>query len=164
MKKIRMDRIPNGVNAPVPVGPAPVPVTHFEKEATDAYNGPPLPVQMNAPVGPPPPIEELPTDFEGYIDLAKQVSRGVMTDKAQLWAMLAQATQLERIARALENLVDFTDAPEVPVSQDGPIEFDVVPSRLAEAIADGIRLAGMPAVMRSEAEKTEKTPPKKKKA
>jgi len=67
---------------------------------------PPPPPQMNAPVGPPPQAVELPTDYEGYVDLAKRVSRGSMTDKALIWVGLAQAQATYEVAGLLAELVD----------------------------------------------------------
>lgn len=103
-----------GINHELPL---PVPVTKFEPpegypkpfrpDAPEEKPLPPPPPQMGQPVGPPPPEKPLPTTFEGYVDLAKQVSRGAMTDKAQLWVMLAQATATNRLADALEQALEL---------------------------------------------------------
>ncbi len=100
---------------------------------------PPAPPQMNNPVGPPPGEPVLPVDFAGYIDLAKKVSRGALTDKAQLWATMALATAMNRQADLLEELVTFF-YPEETEKSEG-VEGEPVPSRASEAIADGIGLA-----------------------
>lgn len=85
---------------------------------------------------PPTPGEvALPTSFEGYVELAKRVSRGAMTDKAQLWATLALAAAADRQADLLEELIALFDVEEAE-----PDEVEL-PSRFSEAIADGITLA-----------------------
>ncbi len=130
MKKIMMANL---TVAPVP----PAEPTHasaaFEKD-DGGVPLPPAPPQLNAPVGPPPPEVVLPTTFEGYIELAKKVSRGEMTDKALIWVGMGQAEATNRIANALEELLGFLNP-----SQDESGEEH--PSGLAAAIADGILMA-----------------------
>jgi hypothetical protein len=74
---------------------------------------------MNAPVGPPPQAVELPTDYQGYVDLAKRVSRGSMTDKALIWVGLAQAQATKEVADRLDELLEMLaeqwSEPEEPV-------------------------------------------------
>jgi len=91
---------------------------------------PPPPPQMTAPVGPPPVAAELPTDYEGFVELAKKVSRGAMTDKALLWANLAQAAAQNRIADQLDELLEFLGARD-------EVEDDYIPD-FSDQIAAGI--------------------------
>lgn len=118
---------------------------HIGQPATEAETGfgkplPPPPPQMNAPVGPPPPAPELPTDFEGYVRLAKAVSRGSMTDKAMIWVGLAQATavnnlsfQVQGIEQSLGEFLDFLGA--------GDGDTDGGSRRLSDEGADAIIVA-----------------------
>ncbi len=87
---------------------------------------------------PPPPEPELPTTYEGYVDLAKQVGRqsGPLQQKAMLWAALAQAEATNRLADGLEELLGFLNP-----ADDGDGEDSNMPSELAAAIADGILMA-----------------------
>lgn len=99
---------------------------------------PPLPPQMNAPVGPPPPHPELPMDYEGFMELAKKVSRGTMTDKAQLWVGMALADALNRLADGVWELVGALHPTEIELPNGDTEEAQSV---LSDAIADGLILA-----------------------
>lgn len=118
-----MKKLLNGYAAPR------VPVTEFKPKPPVAPQAPLAGPPMNRPVGPPPPEVELPTTFEGFVDLAKKVSRGTMTDKALIWVGLAQAMALNRIGEELTELVDALHSTEKQ------------PSLLGENIADGLSMA-----------------------
>jgi len=96
---------------------------------------PPAPPQMNRPVGPPPVEEKIPTDFEGLLELATKVGLGAMTNKAQVWATLAQAVAVNRQSDLIEELLEFIGA------RDGE-HHDAEPPRLGDQIADGLVMAG----------------------
>ncbi len=141
--------------APKPTGtvfaPHTVPPVHAPQlPPTGAAIGPPEPEQLTlvdgpipstpvevAPV-PPPPEPPLPETYEGFIELAKQVSKGPMTDKAHLWVRMAQAQSSYRIANALEELIDILQPEEVELENG---DFEEAPSVLSGAIAEGILMA-----------------------
>jgi hypothetical protein len=115
MRKLKTERpafIPNG-EAPVPIGPVSptvdVPTGEVIPPEQLRLEPPPLPPQFNKPVGPPPPPPELPTDYDGYVELCKRVSRGQMSDKALIWANLAQAEALMSIAEELGRVGDLLE-------------------------------------------------------
>ncbi len=83
------------------------------------------------PAGPPPPSDNpadpgyvYPTTAEGFLKLSIQAGKGPLTDKAQLWATVAQTMLLEELVGFLRRAED-----------------NETPSGLAEAIADGILMA-----------------------
>ena len=105
----------------------------FEAEAPGEAPLPAAPAQFSMPVGPPPPEVALPDTYEGYIELAKKVSRGAMTDKANLWIQLAQAAALKEIADQLGDLLMFLGARD----EAGEEPMDEGP-RFGDQITNGI--------------------------
>ncbi len=95
---------------------------------------------------PPPAQVVIPGDFDGLFKLAQRAGQGAMVDKAQLWAMLAQADATNRQVEAtnrmtilLEELIEFVGARDSEDEEpNGP--------RLCEAIADGLVMAAEHAV------------------
>ncbi len=117
-----------GPPAPPPPPPAPVQVTKFEQKPDTL-----LVEQIVTNPVPPGPEPFIPSDYAGYVEKAKVVSRGAMTDKAQLWAMLAQAEATNRLADLLEEFLTFVNPDE--------LEGEELPSGLSAAIADGLLMA-----------------------
>ncbi len=95
---------------------------------------PPPPPQFNKPVGAPPDELKAPDDFEGYMHWAKEARRGRM-DMAMLWAQLAQADAMDRVASELNRLNEFLGTYDNEDEQEKDPE---APSaRFSEKIAEG---------------------------
>jgi len=93
------------------------------------------PITSGLPIGPPPQETPLPDDFEGYVELCKMVSRGAMTDKALIWATLAQAVAQKALADRMEELLEYLGAYD-----ENEEELDE-PPRFADQIAMGVQSA-----------------------
>lgn len=91
---------------------------------------PPVPRQMNHPVGPPPSETATPTDFQGCMDLALKAQAPFKP----YWVERAKAHAMNRIANALDTLVEMCK-PEV--DEHGELS----PGAMSEVIADGILMA-----------------------
>ncbi len=113
-----------------------VPAAQAFVEAPKEVQAPPLPAHMTQPIVAPPPEPELPTTFEGFVELSKLVSkRQGPVEKSILWATLAQATATKQVADRLEELLLFLGA------RDTDDDADVDGPRLSHQISDGGLLA-----------------------
>lgn len=129
MKPIRF--LPPKPPAAQPVPPPPPMLsTPFETPIDDDRPLAPAPPQMNMPVGPPPPPVAPPEDYEGYIKAALEARSG-RSGMEMLWAQLAQADAQNRIAIALEQLMEYLGA------NDGDGD-DAAAPRLQDQIAGGM--------------------------
>jgi hypothetical protein len=110
-------------------GPALVPPNHPAL--------PPGPPQMNKPVGPPPAPVEAPRTYEECFEMARRAATG-QTEKAHLWAMLAQAQATKQLADKLDALNEYIGVYDETDPDDKDDGEDSPEPRLADAIAEGI--------------------------
>lgn len=109
---------------PMPLA-APIPVTTAENPVV-----PPAPSMH---VGPPPAPVAAPETYEEYVKMAKDV-RGGRIDMAMLWASLAQADAMNRVAESLEYLANFVNDD----NEDGVSPFA---NDITDGVTDGVRTA-----------------------
>ncbi len=137
MKKINMSKVNETNGAPKAAVQVPVQAAEAFVEEKPAEASPPMPAHIGAVTPPTEPEPELPTTFEGFVELSKLVAkRQGPSEKSALWASLAQAMATKQLAEKLEDLLEFLGARDIEDDlEDGP--------RFADQISNGIVNAAM---------------------